>query len=80
MELGCDTSLKIQFEAPPLRDFWIYICNEYVELSLLAIDVLLLFGKTYLCEKHFQQLNQSTVTVFSLKVAYKLLYQRSTLG
>jgi hypothetical protein len=25
-------------------------------------------------------LNQSTVTVFSLKVAYKLLYQRSTLG
>jgi hypothetical protein len=40
MKLACDTSLKIKFEALPLLDFWIYICNEYVELSQLAIDVL----------------------------------------
>jgi hypothetical protein len=25
MELACDTSLKIKFEALPLPEFWIYI-------------------------------------------------------
>jgi hypothetical protein len=48
MELACDESLNISFEALPLPDFWIYIRNEYVKLSQLAINVLLHFGT-----KHF---------------------------
>jgi hypothetical protein len=53
MELACNTSLKIKFEALPLPDFFVYIINEYVELSQLAIDILLLSGATYPCEKTF---------------------------
>jgi hypothetical protein len=35
-----------------LYDFWIYIQSEYVELSHLAIDVLIyFFCTTYLCEE-----------------------------
>jgi hypothetical protein len=55
MELPCVTSLKIKFEALPFPDFFIYIRNEYVELSQLAIDFLILFGTTYPCKKLFQQ-------------------------
>jgi hypothetical protein len=55
MALAHDTFPNIKFEALPLPDFWIYIRNEYVELSQLAFNVLLLFGATYLCEKLFQQ-------------------------
>jgi hypothetical protein len=48
MELSCDISLKIKFEAVSLPEFWIYIKKEYLELSQLATEVLLLFGTTYL--------------------------------
>jgi hypothetical protein len=75
MELSCDISLKIKFEALSLPEFRIYIKIEHLELSQ-ATEVLLLFGTTYLCQKHFQQwqqLNRSTVTAFSLKVTYDLL-------
>jgi 17beta-estradiol 17-dehydrogenase/3beta-hydroxysteroid 3-dehydrogenase/mitotic-spindle organizing protein 1 len=53
MELSCDTSLKIKFEALSLSEFWIYIKKEHLELSQLATEVLLLFGTTYMCEKTF---------------------------
>jgi hypothetical protein len=53
MDLAYDTSLKIKFEVPPIRDFFIHIRNECVEHSQLAIDVLLLFGTIYLYEKTF---------------------------
>jgi hypothetical protein len=51
MGLSCDSSLEIKFEVLPLPGFWIYIRNEYLELTEVTIDVLLLFGTTYLCEK-----------------------------
>jgi hypothetical protein len=54
MELSCDTSLKVKFEALSLSEFWIYIkIKEHLELSQLATEVVLLFGMTYLCEKYF---------------------------
>jgi hypothetical protein len=58
MELACDSSLKIKFDALPFSDFWIYVRNEYVELSKLAIDVLLLFGTTCLCEKTYSVITE----------------------
>jgi hypothetical protein len=53
MELSCDTSLKIKFEALSLPEFWIYTKNELLERSQLAAEVLLRFGTTYACEKTF---------------------------
>jgi hypothetical protein len=53
MEHSCDKSLKIKFEALSLPKFWIYIKTEYLELSQLATEMLLLFETTYLCEKTF---------------------------
>jgi hypothetical protein len=52
MELSCDTSLKIKFEALSHPEFQIYAIKEHLELSQLATEVLL-FGTTYLCEKSF---------------------------
>jgi hypothetical protein len=85
MELSCDTSLKIKFEALSLPEFWIYMKKNTWELSQLATEVLLHFGTTYLCEKkkHFQQrqqLNHSTVTAFNLKMTYEFLYRRFNRG
>jgi hypothetical protein len=83
MELSCDTSIKIKFEALPLHDSWIYIRDKCVELSQLTVNVLLLFGTNTRVKKCFQQwrqLNQSTVTAISFKVSYESLYGRSTLG
>jgi hypothetical protein len=42
MELSCDISLKIKFEAFYLVEYWIYIKKEHLELSKLATEVLLL--------------------------------------
>jgi hypothetical protein len=39
MELSCDTSLKMKFEALSLPEFWVYIKRT--------------LGMTYLCEKIF---------------------------
>jgi hypothetical protein len=53
MELFCDISLKIKFEAVSLLEFWMNIKKERFELSKLATEVLLIFGTTFLCEKTF---------------------------
>jgi hypothetical protein len=53
MELSCDTSLKIKFEALSLSEFWTYIKKEYLNLSKLATEVLLISETTYLCGKTF---------------------------
>jgi hypothetical protein len=50
MELSCDMSLKIKFEACRILDFY---KKEHLEHSQLATEVLLIFGTTYLCEKTF---------------------------
>jgi hypothetical protein len=52
MELSCDTSLKTTFKALSRPEFWIYMKKEHLELSQLTTEVILLFGKTYLCEKN----------------------------
>jgi hypothetical protein len=49
IELPCDISLKIKFEALFLPEFRIYIKIEHLEVSQLATEVLLLFGMTYSC-------------------------------
>jgi hypothetical protein len=57
MKLSCDTPLKFKLEALLLPDFGICTRNGSMGHSQLAIDILLFFGTTYLCEK-----NTSSVT------------------
>jgi hypothetical protein len=53
-ELSCDRGLEASFKnATSLSAFWINIRPEYVEVSDIAIKVLLLFSYTYLCEEGF---------------------------
>ena len=40
-----------------LSQFWISLKNKYLELSNKAIKLLLIFSKTYLCEKSFSSLS-----------------------
>ncbi|XP_067141986.1 zinc finger BED domain-containing protein 5-like [Centruroides vittatus] len=51
--LSRDSSLEAIFKDRSLIDFWLGIQNEYPVLSKKAIEVLLPFCITYLCEKGF---------------------------
>ncbi|XP_076806276.1 uncharacterized protein LOC143449832 [Clavelina lepadiformis] len=46
-----DRSLRIKFSEVPLDVFWISIEEEYKQISKAAIEVLLPFCTTYLCEQ-----------------------------
>jgi hypothetical protein len=48
MEIPCDTSFWLKFEALSHTEFWIYIKKELLEPSQLAIEVLLLLAMTHL--------------------------------
>jgi len=49
-ELSCDRTLKIQFREKSLSAFWLSVSTEYPLLSNKAVNVLLPFATTYLCE------------------------------
>ena len=53
LELSSDRTLQASFGSTTLDEFWISIAREYPRLSMAAMDVLLPFGSTYLCEKTF---------------------------
>ncbi|XP_052002455.1 zinc finger BED domain-containing protein 5-like [Xyrauchen texanus] len=53
LELSSDRTLKTLFSSSTLPEFWIAVAEEYRELSGVAVDVLLPFGSTYLCEQTF---------------------------
>jgi len=49
-ELPCDRTLKIQFREKSLSAFWLSVSTEYPLLSTKAVNILLPFATTYLCE------------------------------
>lgn len=53
IELTKDLSLNSLFKKKSLAQFWIYIQKEYPRLFTIAIQHLLPFASTYLCEKGF---------------------------
>ena len=55
-ELSSASSLKTMFAKMSLNSFWVGIKLEYPNLSLLAMDALLPFASTYLCESAFSSL------------------------
>ncbi|XP_042858681.1 zinc finger BED domain-containing protein 5-like [Penaeus japonicus] len=56
LELSSDRTLQTSFGSTTLDEFWISVANEYPVLSKAAMDVLIPFGSTYLCEKTFSAL------------------------
>ena len=56
MELSSDRTLKTAFDSMSLAEFWISVEREYPQLHKAAMDVLIQFGSTYLCEKTFSAL------------------------
>ena len=52
-ELSCDRSLNIQYREKSLSAFWLSVSTEYPLLSNRAVNILLPFATTYLCETAF---------------------------
>ena len=56
-DLSSDRGLKIAFDNKRnLTEFWISVEKEYLQLSAAAMNILLPFGTTYLCEMTFSAL------------------------
>lgn len=56
IELSSDRTLRTRFDSKTLDEFWISVKDEYPQLASAALDVLMPFGSTYLCEKTFSAL------------------------
>lgn len=56
IELSCDSSLKQKFKSETLVQFWLNQREEYNILSGKAIQILLPFATSYLCETGFSAL------------------------
>lgn len=56
IKLSSDRTLRTLFDSKTLDEFWISVKDEYPQLSKAALDTLMPFGSTYLCEKTFSAL------------------------
>lgn len=56
IELSCDSSLKQKFQNETPVQFWINLSGEYESLYCKAMQVLLPFVTSYLCETGFSAL------------------------
>ena len=57
-DLSSDRGLKIAFDnKSSLAQFWILFEKEYLQFSAAAMNILLPFGTTYLCEMTFSALS-----------------------
>jgi len=69
-ELPSDRTLRLQFNTKPLLSFWIACSQVYPLLSEKAVNLLLPFATTYLCESAF-----SAVTAIKTKIQIKNKHQ-----
>ena len=67
-ELQCDRTLKTKFNEVLLDKFWISAKREYPVISVKALNVLLQFSTSYLCEQAF-----SCLTIIKSKSRNRLL-------
>ena len=58
-KLSNDSNLKLDFSKKPLTEFWNESRNEFPIISDLALNVLLPFTATYLCELTFSALTHT---------------------
>ena len=82
-ELTNDSFAKDEFHSCKLEEFWATTQHCYPRIGIQALNILVLFSSTYLCECGFSALltikskKQGTDFMFNLKfvVHYLLLYQ-----
>ena len=55
INISSNFELKSKFEDIELTKFWIMLMEEFPEISLEALKVLIRFPTTYLCEKTFSR-------------------------
>lgn len=55
-ELSCDTTYKLKFNKTELTSFWLLLRSDYPALANKALQHLIPFCTTYLCEQAFSEL------------------------
>ena len=58
IDIRNDVSLKVLFREKETSEFWISIYEQYPQLAQKAVEILLPFGSSYLCELGFSALTQ----------------------
>ncbi|GBP05108.1 Zinc finger BED domain-containing protein 5 [Eumeta japonica] len=53
LEMSSETSMESLFKTTPLNDFWCRSRDEYPMLGKMALNILLSFPTTYLCQTGF---------------------------
>ena len=71
IELLCDSSLKQKFQNESLIQFWMNLSGEYEALYCKAMQVLLPFVTSYLCETGF-----SAMTAMKIKYRARLVVEK----
>ena len=64
IELRADQALQMRHDPKSLERFWCYTIQSYPQLAEKALNVLLPFSTTYLCESGFS-------TLLSIKTKYR---------
>lgn len=58
IELQADDELKLEFNRDHIEEFWIGLHpGAFQELRTMAVDLLTIFGSTYICEQCFSSIN-----------------------
>lgn len=72
IDVSSDRGLQMKFESSTLTQFWVCVKKEHPELGKKALEQLLPFGSTYLCETSF-----SAMTQIKTKQRNKLCLEKS---
>jgi hypothetical protein len=82
-DLTSDTSLNLRFRRESLTEFWVGVGEEYPHLSKKAINFLLPFATSYLCETVFSgvaALKTKHHSILNIKVISGWPFQDSNCG
>ena len=72
LDVSSDRGLKMTFQNSTLTQFWVCVKKEHPELGKTALEQLLPFGSTYLCEASF-----SAMTLIKTKQRNRLGLEKS---
>ncbi|KAL3059177.1 hypothetical protein OYC64_011157 [Pagothenia borchgrevinki] len=72
LDVSSDRDLKMTFENSTLTQFWVCVKKEHPELGKTALEQLLPFGSTHLCEASF-----SAMTLIKTKQRNRLGLEKS---
>ena len=64
IDMSCDSTLRLKFASQTLSEYWLGVEREYPLIGQKAVNILLPFATSYLCEMGFS-------TVAALKTKYR---------